>query len=269
MPLSVIMPVRDGGSFLERALTSTLRALPASSELLVMDDGSRDNTSDILASINDPRLKAFTRKSSLGVAHALNSLLENVRYPVVARMDADDICLPWRFLAQNRLLERRGGIVFGNVIYCNQSGMPTRPTLRLPLSTTRYRRKLLQKNPFVHPTMVAEMAAIERVGGYQIVGAEDYDLWLRLASLNVTFSVEPIPVLLYRQHSAQVTAGPEARDSVRKRWFAEESLVTSWAHLADKELGSSLMLDYLSGKAVSIDELQSSPTYLRATRGIL
>jgi glycosyltransferase involved in cell wall biosynthesis len=267
MPLSVIMPVKDGGRYLEKALTSTLRAMPSESELLVLNDGSADNSGTVLESVNDSRLKVYTRKSSRGVASALNLLLENVRYPVVARMDADDICMPWRFSVQERIIARQGGIVFGNVVYCNDKGVPIRPTLRIPASSNEYRRQLLDRNPFVHPTLLAETAIIEKVGGYQIVGAEDYDLWLRLAALRVPFAVSLSPVLFYRQHGAQVTSSHEARESLRRRWFAEEALVKSWVNFADRELGLSLAEEYSDGNADSIDDLRKSATFLQATRG--
>lgn len=266
MPLSVIMPVKDGGQYLEKALASTLRALPSDAELLVMNDGSSDNSRDILSSINDVRLKVYTNKVSVGVARALNCLLENARHPVVARMDADDICMPWRFSVQTRILEKHGGVVFGNVLYCDSKGRAGRPTLRLPATLRSRRRQLLRKNPFVHPTLLAETSVIEAAGGYQAVGAEDYDLWLRLAARRVPLSVAIRPVLLYRQHSAQVTASDAARELLRTRWHSESLLIKSWAQLADQELELSLLDEYLNGKAQSIDELRSSSAYLQAMR---
>jgi hypothetical protein len=258
------MPVKNGGQYLERAVVSTLRSLPKSAELLVMNDGSTDNSAAILQSISDSRLKTYSNKSSVGVARALNSLLENVRQPVVARMDADDICLPWRFSLQARLLEKRGGVVFGNVIYCDGKGRPTRPTLRMPATSEARKRQLLRKNPFVHPTMLAETSVVQDAGGYQAVGAEDYDLWLRLAARDITLSVAVSPVLLYRQHGAQVTSSQNARELLRERWHSEALLVESWTRLADRELGLSLHAEYLSGNACSIDELRSTSAYSAA-----
>lgn len=264
--LSVLMPVRNGGKFVRLAVISTLRALPSSAELLVMDDGSTDGTSAVLASVNDSRLRVFTRRASGGVARALNSLLEESDSPVVARMDADDICLPWRFAVQTRLLQQYGGIVFGNAIYCTRRGWPRRPTLRLPQRSRSLSRELLNRNPFVHPTMLMEREVLASVGGYQEVGAEDYDLWLRLAAHDVPFSVAVVPLLMYRQHPNQVTSSSKARIELRSKWFAERTLVNSWAQLADKEYGLSLTDELINGKTGTIEAFKLRPDFSEAAR---
>ncbi|WP_374209943.1 glycosyltransferase [Pseudarthrobacter raffinosi] len=259
------MPVKNGGTFVRRAVVSTLRALPDSAELLVMDDGSTDTTRATLASINDPRLRLFFRNTSRGVATALNSLLEESSSDSVARMDADDVCLPWRFSLQSRVLEDHGGIAFGNVIYCTGKGVPLRPTFRRPQRAYSPNRELLDRNPFVHPTMIAQRSVIESVGGYQGVGAEDYDLWLRLATVNVPFSVVTTPVLMYRQHANQVTATKQARSELRSKWFAEELLVKSWARLADKEYGLAFHDELVSGIPRTIDEFKLRSDFAEST----
>jgi glycosyltransferase involved in cell wall biosynthesis len=264
--LSVLMPVRNGGHFVKRAVISTLRALPSTGELLVMDDGSTDGTPAILSSVNDARLRVFSRRASGGVARALNSLLEESDSPIIARMDADDICLPWRFAVQARLLQRHGGIVFGNAIYCTQRGWPRRPTLRLPRKSSSFSGELLKRNPFVHPTMLMEKEILASVGGYQEVGAEDYDLWLRLAAHDVPFSVAVAPILMYRQHPNQVTSRSQARIDLRSKWFEEETLVTSWAQLADKEYGLTLTNEVINGNSGSIDVLKRRSDFSEAVR---
>lgn len=265
--LSVLMPVRDGGPFIRRAVRSTLRAMASRDELLVMDDGSQDSTGRILSSFNDSRLKVFRREKSAGVANALNSLLEEANSDYLARMDADDVCLPWRFALQRRILGRYGGVVFGNVVYSTKRGVPVRPTFRLPRRDFSAARQLLNRNPFVHPTMMTERGVMQALGGYQVVGAEDYDLWLRMAQMDVSFSVVGFPVLIYRQHQGQVTGSHEQRYELRSKWFAEEKLVRSWASLADKTLGLRLS-DRLDGNSAwSIDSLRSASGLLHVHGG--
>lgn len=265
--LSVLMPVRNGGKFVRRAVLSTLRALPQAAELLVMDDGSTDNTAAILETVHDSRLRTFTRRESRGVALALNSLLEESKSPLIARMDADDVCLPWRFRLQTPVLESQGGVVFGNVIYCTGRGVPTRPSLRRRQRSYSPSLELLDRNPFVHPTMIADRAVVEAVGGYREVGAEDYDLWLRLAATACHFSVVGTPVLMYRQHTNQVTATSQARNDLRMKWFSESNLVDSWTHLADKTYGLSLNAEFLSGGISTIDEIRLRSDFNTARHG--
>ena len=258
------MPVRNGGKYVQRAVVSTLRAMPKSAELLIMDDGSADDTAAILRSIKDSRLRVYRRRIGRGVALALNSLIEESQAPYLARMDADDVCLPWRFALQAPVVEQLGGVVFSNVVYCTGNGLPIRPTFRRGQRAYHVGPDLLVRNPFVHPTMVASRNAIEAVGGYREIGAEDYDLWLRLAANDCQFSVVSVPTIIYRQHSNQVTASSQAREELRTKWFGEPDLVDSWSKLADKEYGLRLNREFVQRTVHSVDEMLLRSDFLQA-----
>src|SRR4051794_23880223 len=128
------MPARNAGRHVRRALTSTLRAMPSGSELLVYDDASDDGTAEIVEAVDDSRLRLVKGGRPIGVSGALNLLLDEARGDHVARMDADDVCLPWRFQLQRRAHARHGGILFGTVVYITERGLPIRPTLPTSVS---------------------------------------------------------------------------------------------------------------------------------------
>lgn len=214
------MPVKDGSKYLERSMRSTLSAMPSSSELLVVDDGSCDNSIQIARSFTDPRVAVLENQGKSGLAHALNFGLSRARGKYLARMDADDICLPWRFLAQLRLLRTTDAdFVFGTAI---AFGRPIRPYWILPqlplrLKDTQFKFALTRFNPAVHPTMVARADVIRRLGGYRDVPAEDLDLWLRAALAKYTFFRGAIPCLVLRLHERQVSRSDEWRESVARQ----------------------------------------------------
>ena len=218
--LSVLMPVRDGSKFLQRAIRSTLRAMPPSSELLIVDDGSRDNSIQIAMDFIDPRVIVLENQGQNGLVHALNFGLSRARGKYLARMDSDDICLPWRFLAQLRLLKTTDAdFVFATAI---AFGRPIRPYWILPqlplsLSDTQFKFALTSFNPAVHPTMVARADVISRLGGYRDVPAEDLDLWLRAALAKYTLHRGAMPCLGLRLHGRQISRSEGWLESVSRQ----------------------------------------------------
>lgn len=132
--LSVIMPARNAAVHIRTALTSTLRALPPDAELVVLDDASDDDTEQILHEVPDSRLRVIRSESNLGVAESLNRLLDATDSQYVARMDADDVCFPWRFRVQRRQIANLD-FSFTATLFLAESGRPVRPDLPGRFST--------------------------------------------------------------------------------------------------------------------------------------
>ena len=202
--LSVLLPVKDGARTIRRAATSTLRAMPRDSELVVVDDGSTDGTGDVLARIEDPRLRVLRHDASRGVAESLNAALRQSDSRLVARMDADDLVLPWRFRVQLPAAETADH-VFGSLVLMDDRGRPTGAADPAPITPEQARLHLLLENPFAHPTLVARRVALDRAGGYRRTSVEDYDLWLRAAAAGQRLRKLRVPVLAYRRHAGQAS----------------------------------------------------------------
>lgn len=205
--LSVIMPVYNSQHSVSAAIKSTLASLTSDSELIIVNDASTDASQELINSIDDTRLRLINNSSNLGVAQSLSRLLDEVDSPYVARMDADDICLPWRFHIQERHLIRNhdADIVFGGVVRFGSSRLPS-ITLPIPYSRDLALAMLPLRNPFIHPTMLARTDALRRIGGYMPGPAEDFDLWLRAADHGVAMHRLAIPVICYRHHVNQVSS---------------------------------------------------------------
>ncbi|WP_018154892.1 glycosyltransferase family 2 protein [Demetria terragena] len=232
--ISVLMPAFNAEATVQTAATSTLRALPQDSELVVLDDGSADNTASVLEQIRDPRLRVV-RGENRGPALALQSLLQSTDSLFVARMDADDRCLPTRFKAQ------LGAIGDAEVIFTtvrswdgNTRPHPPRP---LPVSALEFPFHLLLTNPVAHPTMLATRSVLSAAGGYRDVPSEDLDLWLRLCANGVRLKRLARPGVDYRTHAAQITA---ARDWRQRSW-RDERTNQAYAALAEHILGQRAM----------------------------
>lgn len=206
--ISVLVPAHNAENTIILALKSTLRALPKSSEVLVMLDNCTDKSAERVSKISDPRLKVFTSNTQLGVARALNQLLSQSTGEFIARMDADDVCLPWRFRSQlGQMRKFKADFIFSNAILFGWGVKPfgVLPQLPVSLDSQIATLALLIANPFVHPTMLAKKSSITLLGGYAKCPAEDYDLWLRAAAAGLCMHKVRTYGLLYRVHKRQLT----------------------------------------------------------------
>ncbi|MGH7304027.1 MAG: glycosyltransferase family 2 protein, partial [Candidatus Rokuibacteriota bacterium] len=102
--MSVVMAVFDGAPWVRAAVESLLSQTLADLEVVVVDDGSTDATPDVLAALDDPRLRV-ERRPHQGLTRSLVRALELARAPLVGRLDADDLALPERLERQRRYLD--------------------------------------------------------------------------------------------------------------------------------------------------------------------
>jgi len=220
--LSVLMPVRNGGRHLLPAIRSTLAALPKDAELLVLDDASTDATPEMLAGVDDARLRTVRSDDGLGIAAGLNRLLTVSDSAYVARMDADDLCLPWRFTRQLGQMQR-ADVSFTAALFMDDRSRVTRPDLPGCISTAAAPLHLLLASCMPHPSAMLRRDIL-MPDPYRAVAAEDYDLWLRLLGEGRTIMRDPIPGVRYRFHSTQTSA----QSSWRARVRADQRAGTTW-----------------------------------------
>lgn len=206
--LSVLMPVRNGAATVERAIRSTLRSMPDDSELAIWDDASSDGTLKVIRSFGDRRVRVVSDGGEKrGPAGALQALLAATQSRYVARMDADDVSLPWRFTAQLAAIRRQPvDILFSSVLRFRTEPFRLTPSMPLSIPPAALPLHLAVMSILCHPTMMARRGALESVGGYRPDRAEDYDLWLRASSAGLRLARAALPVLAYRRHAGQTSA---------------------------------------------------------------
>jgi glycosyltransferase involved in cell wall biosynthesis len=220
--LSVLMPVYNGAAYFPEAARSILTQSHADFELIVVDDGSTDASSQVAARLaeRDTRVRVL-RTERLGVAGALNAGLELCRAPIVARMDADDVALPRRFEIQLAYLASHPdcAALGGQADLIDEDGDPLGWMLN-PLDHEAILAALLRgAGAIVHPTAAFPAAAVRAVGGYRTgLLAEDVDLFLRLADRGRLANV-PNHLARYRKREGSVTAGwsPAEVNAERRR----------------------------------------------------
>lgn len=208
----MLLPAFDAGSSLVSALRSVRRQTAASFECVVVDDGSRDATPDIVRrfAAADPRFRLVQRPHA-GLVAALTAGLAECRAPVIARMDADDLMRRDRLEAQLALLSS------GATLAAVGAHATLVPRAALKEGALEYERwiasidspeRLLQdlfvECPIVHPTLCIRTSVIRELGWRDRGVPEDYDLVLRLVEAGHRIGVVPRSLLLWRQGDARL-----------------------------------------------------------------
>ncbi|MBZ9844658.1 glycosyltransferase [Mesorhizobium sp. CA5] len=206
--VSVIIPVRDGAQYVGEALQSILDQDLADIEIIVVDDGSCDDSAAIAASIGnrDGRVKVVANHGK-GIVDALNMGISLARAPLAARMDCDDISLSDRLRLQVACFQADADLqLLGTAgLQIDRDGNPLGP-IDVPVGNDQLRDALARYNPMLHPTVMFRTEAVRRAGGYRraFTYAEDYDLWLRLSETGKLANMDAQLVKL-RSHPGQVS----------------------------------------------------------------
>jgi glycosyltransferase involved in cell wall biosynthesis len=198
--LTVLMPVFDGEPYLRASIESVLRQSFSDFELLIVDDGSEDESVEIARSFADPRVRVVVQ-GRRGLVETLNHGLELVRGAVVARQDADDLSLPDRLDRQMAVLRAEPQLLLlGGQAHVVDPGGRYRRTSILPTEPSTIEWYQLFDNAFVHGSVLFRReVARDRLGGYAHMLGEDFDLWSRIAELGSLRNLRE-PVVARRVH---------------------------------------------------------------------
>lgn len=223
--ISIIMSVKDSELTLERAVSSTLKDMKRGDELLIYDDGSTDNSIKRILSIPDSRIRLFSSSQNLGLATRLNELVLASKNDFIARMDSDDLTIFGRFKSQLRAFESDLELdaVFTSRVNFGPKLRNYRPSNFREIGKIHFPKSLLRSNPVAHSTAMFKRDSILKVGLYRKSPAEDYDLWMRMASQGMNLKKIRYPGIAYRLHENQVTRNTEWQKKRRLDPFLEES----------------------------------------------
>lgn len=204
--VTVLMPVYNGGAYLRGAIESVLGQTYRNFELLIVDDGSTDESGAIIRSYDDPRIRLIENGENLGLVSALNRGIDTARGEYVARTDADDISLPSRLEKQVAFMEEHPEVgVCGS--WVKTIGDHAGHIQRYLASGEDIRANLLFWTSLAHPSVILRKAVLEEPrirydGAYS--RTEDYALWAEL-SRRTRFANIPEVLLRYRLHGESVS----------------------------------------------------------------
>lgn len=201
--VSVVMATYNGEQFIQEAIQSILDQTFVNFEFIIIDDGSTDETEEIVNSFQDHRIVYIKKDTNSGIADSLNIGIAKAKGHYISRMDDDDISLPHRIETQLNFLENNP-----NVILCG-SAVINPVTNAVKINTINHDDIVLEmlfKNPFTHPSIFCKRDVI-LTNKYDpdMVPSEDYDLWSRLINQG-EFRNLPEPLLYYRIHQKSETS---------------------------------------------------------------
>lgn len=201
------MPAYNAARWLMAAIESVLAQRGPTFELLVVDDGSRDETPTMLAAIRDPRVRVIRQPENRGLIAALNRGLREARGTFVARLDADDLCKPGRLSRQHALLSADARVVltscFNELISEADAHIAWSRWFFTPEA---YFYLLHFRNCIGHSCVMFRREAVLEAGGYRAAyqRAEDFELWGRLSRAGKIVCL-PEALVAYRVHPKSVS----------------------------------------------------------------
>lgn len=184
--VSVIMPVYNRAEFLDRSITSILNQRLSDFEFIIIDDGSTDNTPNILKKYakQDNRIRILTNKKNKGISFSRNLGLANARGKYIAVMDSDDMSFPWRLSDTVNFLETHPNItsVSGNIVY-NDFVVPQEKRSVSFLTSDRVYLNMLFANIYENTTSLTRRNYIKKHNIHyneEYISAEDFDFWSQI-----------------------------------------------------------------------------------------
>jgi GT2 family glycosyltransferase len=206
--VSVLVPAHNAARHLRAAIDSVLAQTFTEFELIVIDDGSNDDTQAILASYLDGRIRLHRFEQNVGVSQARNAGLEIANGEYVALLDADDIAYATRLEKQINYLDKHPDIVaVGTLVdFIDDDGKKLySSSMDKPCSPEDVGRALMWGCCLVNSSVTMRRDCVLKIGGYNGSDvAEDYDLWLRLSDAHKLANM-PEHLCAYRIHNCQAS----------------------------------------------------------------
>lgn len=204
--VSVVLPVYNGEKYIRQAIISVLDQEYSNLELILIDDGSTDNTRTLYTDIPDDRMLVIRFEQNKGLIAALNTGIEKSKGKYIARMDSDDISFPNRIAEQVKFMENniQVGVLGSSFIIDRDGKKRQRP---VTTGSDRIKANFLFRNSINHPTVMIRKKLLEISNcRYRSTAlhAEDLDLWIRLAPFTEFENLEDA-LVMYRAHAGQVS----------------------------------------------------------------
>jgi len=204
--VGVIIPTYNRSDYLRLTLQSVLAQTRQPDEILVVDDGSTDDTLAVCAEFPQARV---LRQANQRQAAARNTGIQASRADLLFFLDDDDLLLEDTLEAQLAVFQERPevDVVYGRSLRINGRGDVIGEDLLAHRQPRRFAEALLEENFVRIQTALVRREAVQEIGGFDpdVVPCEDYDLWLRLALAGNRFHYLPRFLARYRTHEGSVS----------------------------------------------------------------
>lgn len=234
--ISILLPVFNCGSYVKSAIQSIINNSYKNYEVIVVNDGSTDNTLGLISQFNDPRIKIYNKENS-GLVETLNYGLNKCNYPIIMRMDGDDIIHHKKIETQLNYFLRNESILVGTQGFTIDFNEKKTGKINLPLSHNEIIKSLLKlSSGLIHPSVMYYKDALLKIGGYNqnFKHAEDYEMYLRLSKIGKISNLEDKLIYL-RKHDTNVSK-IFAKDQMKNTIISREIYLNSNILLISDEI---------------------------------
>ena len=207
--ISLIMSVYNGEDYLAETIDSVLSQTFTEWEFIIINDCSTDKTSQMLEeyAAKDNRIKVHTNETNLRLPSSLNKALSLAQGKYVARMDADDICMPDRLQKQYDFMESNRQIDLSSCRFMTlKNGVYSSGGCGGKDDDASIKALLLVTNPILHPGIIAKAEVIKELCyDKNFTCTEDMELWTRFVLNNKRVEILSEYLMIYRLHDKQIT----------------------------------------------------------------
>ncbi|MBI4673357.1 MAG: glycosyltransferase [Chloroflexi bacterium] len=208
--VSILIPTYNRAHYLPETLASALQQTFRDIEVIVVDDGSTDDTAQVVRATPDPRVR-YIYQENRGVSAALNTAWRAARGEYVAMLGSDDVMLPTQIETLLQHIERDAaiGLVYARAQAMDAQSNPLPQILGSPPKFAgRELASLLYGDCICGIACLVRRAILERVGGFDetLIANEDWDLWIRMAEISRLAFHDEI-LARYRMHPTSLTGG--------------------------------------------------------------
>ena len=212
--VTVLMPVYNGVEYIREAIDSILDQTFKHFELVIVNDGSTDETESIIKSYTDTRIKLINQQNG-GVSAALNTGLKHARAKYIVRFDADDVSYRNRLEVQyNFMLQNPDYILVGSdADYMTKEGTFIYTYKNVGHTNEEINQTIVQHCSFIHSSVIYLKDLVISLGGYDVRAHtfEDYFLWKKLIKKGKVCNLRQ-PLLKVRFNSSSVTIDEKDHD---------------------------------------------------------
>lgn len=223
--VSVVIPTYNRAHTLDRAIKSILGQTFNDLELIIVDDGSTDNTIEVVSSVNDPRIRYIRHDSNQGANAARNTGIKTARAEFVAFQDSDDEWLPEKLEKQVGVLEATShevAAVYTGFLRLKGDEVTYIPGDHISKKEGYIHQQLLKGNFITTQTVLARRQCIVDCGMFdeEMPRLQDWDLWIRIArNYRFSFINEPLVRAYHTQDS--ISKNMAAYDAAMGRIIAK------------------------------------------------
>lgn len=251
--ISIIMPTYNCASFIKTAIKSILLQSYKGFELIIIDDGSTDDTKSIVKRINDSRIKYFEKEHS-GLGDSIDYGIKKASHDLIARMDSDDIAHPNRLIKQVNFLSHNKSIDVLSNWYAVFKEKTIKYIVKRSMNHKQIVKNLSLYSDICHPSVIIKKESLKIIGDFKVEKKldpfGDYVIWLKNKS-KIKFHNIPQVLHFYRERSDSLSnfALTTRRNIVYEiqEPYYEKSLIDEFSLNAKEELIARGWREYLYG----------------------